>query len=129
MKICIDTNIYVAYKKGDKNITSVLEEVDQILVPSVVLGELLAGFFIGTHKKKNMAELDEFLLVPGIEIVNVDLQVAEKYGYLIKSLRDQGNPIPTNDVWIAATCLEHGAKLFTLDKHFDLVPGVIQVVY
>ncbi len=128
MKICIDTNIYTAYKKGDSTIIKILEETDFVYIPSVVLGELYAGFYIGAYTKKNITELEDFLTVPGIEVVEVNQAIAEKYGYLIKTLRNQGTPIPTNDVWIAATALELSAKLLSFDKHFSHVPGIISVM-
>jgi len=83
MKICIDTNVYIAYKKGDSTIIKTLEEADFVHIPSVVLGELYAGFYIGAYTKKNITELDDFLTVPGIEVVEVNQAIAEKYGYLI----------------------------------------------
>jgi len=35
-----------------------------------------------------------------------------------------GKPIPTNDLWVAAQALEHGAVLITFDQHFHDVPGL-----
>ncbi|MFH1760016.1 MAG: PIN domain-containing protein [bacterium] len=40
-------------------------------------------------------------------------------------LKEQGTPIPTNDIWIAATAFEMGARLITYDKHFNNVPGLV----
>jgi predicted nucleic acid-binding protein len=36
-------------------------------------------------------------------------------------------PIPTNDLWIAASCVECGAVLFSLDAHFDQVAGLRRI--
>ncbi len=73
----------------------------------------------------NINSLYQLLSVPGITIAEVTSEVAEKYGYLIKILRKQGTTIPTNDIWIAATALDRGIKLITLDGHFEKVPGVL----
>ena len=40
-------------------------------------------------------------------------------------LRRQGTPIPTNDIWIAAQAMEHGAELITTDEHFDKIIGLV----
>ncbi|MCP4750727.1 MAG: type II toxin-antitoxin system VapC family toxin [Proteobacteria bacterium] len=128
MKICIDTNIYSAYKKGDSIVTDILEKTDEINIPSVVLGELYAGFYLGNRTKTNIAELEEFLAVPGISVIEIDAPIAEKYGYLIKTLKRQGTPIPTNDVWIAASALENSLKLMSYDTYFDAIPGIITVL-
>jgi len=37
-----------------------------------------------------------------------------------------GRPIPTNDVWIAGSCMEHVATPFSLDAHFDAVDGLLR---
>jgi len=126
-KLCIDTNIYSALKRGNREVLEILENVDEIYIPAVVIGELIAGFRIGDKTKKNTDELMRFIDLPGVFIVNIDFLIAERYGILIKILRENGTPIPTNDVWIAATAFEKGSKLLTLDKHFNNIPGMITV--
>ncbi len=42
-----------------------------------------------------------------------------------RGLRTKGNPIPTNDIWIAATALQHNLGLFSYDKHFQAVDGLV----
>ena len=44
------------------------------------------------------------------------------YAKVYQALRAQGRPIPQNDMWIAASALEHGADIATHDEHFKLVP-------
>ena len=39
-------------------------------------------------------------------------------------MRQAGTPLPMNDVWIAAHCLQLGATIVTLDGHFSTVPGL-----
>lgn len=127
MKICIDTNIYSAFKKGDEQITQLLETCDELFIPTIVLGELYAGFYLGSRLKRNLEELATFLNMPGVMIINMDKEIADRYGSLIKILRKQGTPIPTNDVWIAAAALEKGTKLVSFDAHFNNIPGIVQV--
>lgn len=38
--------------------------------------------------------------------------------------RRKGQPIPVNDMWIAASALQHGASLYTLDSHFEAIDGL-----
>jgi len=40
-----------------------------------------------------------------------------------KYLRERGTPIPENDIWISAACVE-GCTLLTSDKHFECLPQV-----
>ncbi|MBM5797283.1 MAG: type II toxin-antitoxin system VapC family toxin [Cyanobacteria bacterium K_Offshore_0m_m2_072] len=39
-------------------------------------------------------------------------------------MRRKGRPIPTNDIWIAASALERGAALFSFDDHFKQIDGL-----
>lgn len=41
------------------------------------------------------------------------------------TLRKAGTPIPANDLWIAATAMEHGLTVVTLDKHFARIPQIL----
>ena len=43
------------------------------------------------------------------------------------ALAKKGTPIPENDIWIAATALETGARLVSYDSHFDHVGGLIRL--
>jgi len=127
MNFCIDTCAYAAFKKGDSAVVSILEAAKSIMVPTTVLGELYAGFYIGSRTTKNISELLEFLDQPGIFIKCPDIDIAERYGIIVKELRQKGSPIPTNDIWIAATAMETGARLITFDKHFENIPGLIVI--
>ena len=104
-----------------------LEEAEIIHVPTIVLGELYAGFCLGSRYEDNCRELEAFLELPGVQIATPSQDVAERYGYLVRDLRQQGTPIPTNDLWIAAAALETGARLVSYDAHFQHVPGLIVI--
>ncbi|MDA3948399.1 MAG: type II toxin-antitoxin system VapC family toxin [Spirochaeta sp.] len=122
MTICLDTNAYSDFKRGDAETVAALERAARIVVPSVVLGELYAGFHGGSRERRNIEELDAFLAVPGVAVEDVTSAIARQYGLLVNELRIRGTPIPTNDIWIAATALHTGAELVTRDEHFDAVP-------
>jgi len=48
----------------------------------------------------------------------------KKTNDLKKYLRERGTPIPENDIWISAACVEQGCTLHTSDKHFECLPQV-----
>lgn len=125
MKVCLDTNAYSRLMGGHAPLAHLLESVENILVPATVLGELHAGFEMGSKREANRRQLHEFLRLPGVETLAVTGTVAERYGILVGQLLRHGNPIPTNDVWIAALALENGGRLVSYDRHFDHVPGLI----
>jgi len=119
--IAIDTNAYTAFRLGHPAVVSVLQHAPEILVTVTVLGELLAGFAAGARLSENRGELTRFLNTPRVKIVPCGSLTADNYALIYAALRRQGQPIPTNDLWIAASCLEHGAALLTLDGHFRAV--------
>ena len=57
MKICIDTNIYSAFKNGNPEIIELLENADEVYIPSIVLGELYAGLQMGSKLKDNIKDV------------------------------------------------------------------------
>lgn len=127
MNVCLDTNAYTALKRGAASVTAILESAEEVLVPAIVLGELLAGFQTGSRAERNADELEEFLRRPGVLVVDVDRRVAERYGLLFKALKMIGRPVPTNDLWIAAVAVETGSRLLSDDSHFDQIPGVFRL--
>jgi tRNA(fMet)-specific endonuclease VapC len=122
--VAIDTNAYAAFKRGDEVILEVLRHADDILVSITVLGELLAGFAAGTREARNRLELADFVLSPRVRVVPSTEATADNYALVYAALRRKGKPVPTNDLWIAASALEHGAALLTLDAHFSAVDGL-----
>ena len=51
-------------------------------------------------------------------------ETSDCFGRVKDRLRRKGAPIPINDVWIAAQCMETGAVLLTCDAHFAEVDGL-----
>ena len=125
IRLCLDTSGYSRLMRGHAPLQKRLEEADAILLPATVLGELHAGFLAGAKAAENTALLAEFRRQPGVVAINITDNVAERYGAVVAHLRGQGTPIPTNDIWIAATALEHGGRVVAYDDHFGRVPGLL----
>jgi len=126
-RVLIDTNIYIEFLRGNENINNILSSADFIAFSVISIGEILAGFKIWSDEKKYLNELDEFLYSPRLIIYDIDSETSEFYAKIHNELRIAGNPIPTNDMWIAALALQHGIKLLTNDRHFTKVAGLFLV--
>ena len=109
---------------GDVEVAEVLRHAPRIHLNSIVLGELIGGFAAGTREAANRRGLSQFLDSPRVSILDVTVQTADAYAQVWLGLRRKGQPIPANDLWIAASALEHGAVLLTLDGHFRQVDGL-----
>ncbi|MBW6512512.1 MAG: type II toxin-antitoxin system VapC family toxin [Desulfuromonadaceae bacterium] len=126
-QILIDTNFYVAFKRKQESVLTRFRQAEYIGVSTVVLGELLAGFRCGSREAENRRELDQFLDSPRVKVLAIDEETAEFYAEIFRALREKGRPIPSNDLWIAATSLRHGLALATLDEHFRSIDSLLLV--
>ncbi|MDZ7659450.1 type II toxin-antitoxin system VapC family toxin [Fodinibius sp.] len=124
-RILLDTNAYTAFKTGTPDAVQVFRIAETIGFSTIVLGELLSGFAAGGRAAENRRELTELLDSPRVSIFTADETTAEYYAHTYLHLRRKGAPIPTNDLWIAATALQHGLAVFTYDKHFLEVDGLL----
>jgi tRNA(fMet)-specific endonuclease VapC len=128
-KIILDTSAYSAYLRGNPDIKLSIQQADEIFLNPVILGELLAGFIMGKNEKKNRLILGEFLSSPRVKVAAIDEETSERYAVIINHLRKEGAPIPTNDLWISASAMQHGLKVVTTDSHYLKVPQIITEYY
>ena len=126
-KVLIDTNIFSLAMKGDASTVQVLRKIDQIGFSAVSIGELLSGFKAGNRESENREELNMFLDSPRVLVHALDEDTADFYAIILNNLKKAGTPIPTNDIWIAAVAFQHGYKLYSNDKHFNLIPGLARI--
>jgi predicted nucleic acid-binding protein len=127
-RIILDTNFYTAFKKNEAAAVDLLKRVEYIGVNTIILGELLAGFRCGNKERQNRHELDQFLDSPRVATIAVDDETAEFYAQVFAELRHKGRPIPSNDLWLAASALQHGLALATYDEHFSTISGLLLAV-
>jgi tRNA(fMet)-specific endonuclease VapC len=126
MKALIDTNCYTALMRGDETIAQFLDEAEIVYLSTIVAGELLAGFKGGTMERQNHLYLKEFIKKGGkTMIAPVGMETAERFALIKDALKRKGKPIPVNDIWIAAQCMETGAILLSRDQHFSAIDGLL----
>jgi len=126
-KVLIDTNIYSLAMKGDREVVAILRKMDQIGFSVISIGELFSGFKGGGREQKNREELNLYLDSPRVVLHTIDENTPDFYASILNNLRTAGTPIPTNDIWIAAVAFQFGYKIFSKDKHFSLIPGLVSI--
>ena len=124
-KVMMDTSAYTAFLRGSPEVKEAVQQADEIVFNPVVLGELIAGFLMGRNERKNRAILKDFLSSPRVIVAEIDEETSERYAVIVQSLRMKGTPIPTNDLWISASAMQHGLRVLTTDKHYLKVPQII----
>jgi predicted nucleic acid-binding protein len=127
-RILLDTSVYSAFMRGLPAAVMAVRRADEIKLNPVVLGELHAGFRMGSRLVKNLALLSELLSSPRVEVLPIDDETAPHYAEVFDYLKRMGTPIPTNDIWIAACALQHGLQVVTMDTHFSKITQIATLV-
>lgn len=118
----LDTNIVIALFDSDEAIIANIKIANQIILPSVVIGELYYGAFNSSKKLENIEKINQFRM--DANVINCDSLTGFYYGKIKSELKVKGNPIPENDIWIAALALQHNLILVSRDKHFQKIDNL-----
>lgn len=127
VEIAVDTNRYRDFVDGNPEAAGVFRSAAMIHLPLIVLGELRAGFAVGSRGAENETVLEQFINRPGVNLLLPTSDTTRHYAMLFRQLRSAGTPIPTNDLWIAALVLQNGLHLFSRDNHFDVIPQLSRI--
>ncbi len=120
----LDTSAYSAFNRGDERLKMWFHIDNEIMMPTIVIGELRAGFAVGNKEKENENLLQRFLDYPNVNTVTMTDKTTKLFAEIYRRLRQAGTPIGTNDMWIAAIALEYDRQLLTLDSDFSYVPNL-----
>ena len=123
-RLVLDTSAYSHFRTGNPHVLDLLAQAATVVIPVTVLGELEAAFQIGRRDRENRLTLAEFLGERFVTVWPTTAAVARHYGRVFAELKRAGTPIPVNDVWIAAACLDCDGRLVTFDRDFERIPGL-----
>ncbi len=124
-KLLLDTNIVIELFRGNQIVVAMLDKQGKIYLPTAALGELYLGAYRSANVSKKLQEIKSFL--ENCVVLYIDAITADKYAIIKTALLNKGKPIPENDIWIAATALQYKIPLYTFDRHFEEVEGIILV--
>lgn len=125
--VVVDSNALIDLFDGDQEVAAVISSAEKVWIPAVVLGEVRLGM-ADTHRGRAARQaLDDLLNESYVDVLGVTEETADFFVTVMRYLKEQGTPIPTNDVWIAAGVLETGAVLLSRDRHFSNIPMIRQV--
>lgn len=96
----LDTNVLVRLFNGDKKIIDYLSKQNDIRLSSISLGELLFGAEKSRRTEENKNKAIAFF--SRYNLYETSKEVAAEYGKIKSALLKAGNPIPENDLWLAA---------------------------
>lgn len=122
--LLIDTTVYAAFKRNHASVVEELQRAPEIVLCPIVLGELRGGFALGSREQQNLRELDDFIDGSRVRLASVTDRTSVFYARIYAALRRTARPIPSNDLWVAASAMEHGLVLLTFDRQFEQVDGL-----
>ncbi len=118
----LDSSVVIRHFRQGGKISARLETFSTLYLPSIALGELCAGAHRSAHPAKNLAQIEAF--IAGITLIIVDDETAAHYGRINAQLAAAGQPIPHNDMWIAACAMQWGLTVATTDEHYKRIDGL-----
>jgi tRNA(fMet)-specific endonuclease VapC len=121
-RFLLDTNIIIALFARDPMIHERLSNASEVFIPCIVIGELYFGSYKSLKAQENLNRIDEFAL--SNTVLPCDIETAKKYGDIKNCLKERGQPIPENDIWIAAIAQQYALTMVTKDAHFKLVENL-----
>ena len=117
----LDTTIVVSILRRKVTFEEGIRGYPTFFLNAVVLSELHVGL-VETYSPRQEAYLEQILKRTAVLSVTED--TALHHAVAKAALRKAGTPIPENDIWIAASAIEHGLTLITYDRHFEKVGGL-----
>ncbi|HWL08123.1 MAG TPA: type II toxin-antitoxin system VapC family toxin [Planctomicrobium sp.] len=127
MKFLLDTNVWIAYLRGKNPLIReriVTRTADEIVLCSVVLGELFHGVLRSENVVRNRSAVDA--LVSPYVCLPFAAEAADRFAAIRHYLETAGTPIGPYDLQIAAIALAHGCTVVTHNTaEFSRIPGLL----
>lgn len=93
----------------------------EVVTCGAVLYELLQGI-------KNPGEEEQVKNgLQALSYLEMTRDLWSSAAQLSSQLRASGHTLPFSDIMIAAIALNHGCAVLTIDRHFEVIPGLIIV--
>jgi len=122
VQVLVDTSVWIDYFRGggDSEKLDFLIDENLIVTNEIVLTELLPYLKI-KKQPKVIALLNE------INKIQLDINWNEIIEFQVKCLENGANGIGIPDLIIAQNAEQSGSKVYSLDKHFQLLNQVLNI--
>lgn len=120
--VIVDTSVWLQFFRLQPS--SVKKEMDRLRARGeiAIVGVVLAEVLQGARTQREAEQLSAGL--KGFPYLAETQETWMRVGELARQLRQKGVTVPILDLLIAALALEHGCEVYTLDEHFERVPGL-----
>ncbi len=120
--VIVDTSVWVQAFRAPGSVEK--QEVERLIRAGQVamVGVVFAELMHGARDAQDLRYLEEDL--DAFPFLDTDKNIWRRAGLLLFDLRCQGLTVPPTDAVIAAIAVEGGHEVYTLDEHFQRVPGL-----
>ena len=122
----LDTNAVSALLSGNKELVSRLRVSVGHHLPLPVIGQVQFGLLAMQRGRRRYESLFRRLEAESV-VLYPDRETAVWYALIRHELKQQGQPIPESDIWIAALARQFGLEVVSKDAHFDQVDGIRRI--
>jgi len=120
--LILDTNALSAFLDKTPEAVKIVSEARELAIPVIVAGEFAFGIAQSRHREAYERSLQRML--DRCAVLDIGIETARHYAAIRLELKGAGNPIPSNDVWIAALSRQHAFPVMSRAPHFDFVGGL-----
>ena len=115
MRYLLDTDWVVSFLNGRRAAVELGATLAThgIALSIITLGEIYEGLPRSSDYERRRAQVEAF--VANLDLITLSPAIAWHYGRERARLRSQGQLIPDNDIWIAATALAHNLTIVSRD--------------
>jgi predicted nucleic acid-binding protein len=130
MGLVVDTSAFISFERAEAGWDRLFDQHgdDVVAMPAIVLAELLVGVRLlghGRRADRKRASIDA--LVARVPLVSFGREIAVHWADLFARLSRRGEPIPANDLAVAATAVHLGFGVLVGDQgetHFRRIDGL-----
>lgn len=118
----VDTSVWVQAFRVPNSVEKA--EVERLIRSgqAVMVGIVVTELLRGARDERELEALEARL--GALPFIQMSSKVWQEAGRLLFHLRARGLSVPLPDAIIAALALEGGHEVYTLDEHFQRVPGL-----
>jgi predicted nucleic acid-binding protein len=131
MGVVVDTGVFVLWERRGHSVEKRLSEIDR---PGFISVASASELLVGVHEADSLPRRDtrsrfvEAILLQ-FPVLEIDLNVARIHAQLSSELTQKGTTIGYQDLWIAATALNHAyavmttnAREFSRIQNLEVIP-------
>lgn len=119
--VLVDTCMWIDFFRKDTTTAQALVGLVQdgrAVVAGVVIYELMQG--IRSDKERSTIKG----VLSGLDYAEMSPEVWEAAADLARTLKRKGQTIPMSDILLGAIAITYKLSVFTIDSHFDTIPGL-----